>query len=415
MKILLISQSDLVGGAARAAFRLNLALKKSSVESRMMVRVKKSDDKDVYSSNNNFWIFFDLLRFHLGQIIQKLQKSSNVNFHSGNYLPSNWSKDINSSDIDIVNLHWVAGETISIEDIGRINKPIVWTLHDMWAFCGSEHVVEDNETARWRTGYTKKSRRPSDFGLDLDKWVWKRKLKLRHKNIHYVSPSSWLAACVKDSELLSFSNISVIPNAVDLSIYKPLDKKTCREILNIPQNKVIVLFGAMGGTKDKNKGYDLLKESLVKLSVHSDISNVHFVIHGQSEPSISDIDFLETTWLGHVNDDTTLAVIYNAADIMVVPSRIENLPQSATEAQSCGVPVIGFNCTGLPDAVENNRTGILVSAYDTLEMSNALERLISDEPLRKKYAHNSRQRAERLWSEEVIATKYKNLFSKILS
>lgn len=225
MKILLISQSDLVGGAARAAFRLNLALKKSSVESRMMVRVKKSDDKDVYSSNNNFWIFFDLLRFHLGQIIQKLQKSSNVNFHSGNYLPSNWSKDINSSDIDIVNLHWVAGETISIEDIGRINKPIVWTLHDMWAFCGSEHVVEDNETARWRTGYTKKSRRPSDFGLDLDKWVWKRKLKLRHKNIHYVSPSSWLAACVKDSELLSFSNISVIPNAVDLSIYKPLDKK----------------------------------------------------------------------------------------------------------------------------------------------------------------------------------------------
>ncbi|EPK6163585.1 glycosyltransferase, partial [Providencia stuartii] len=231
MKILHISHSDLIGGASRAAYRLHRAMLNANIQSRMMVRVKQSHEHTILGPTTRLNKLNNSIRMIAGQSIDKLQCAQNKNFHSGEWIPSFWSKIINSSDYDIINLHWVNNETMSIEDIGRIEKPIVWTLHDMWPFCGREHVTGDHANARWKTGYNKKNRDALDKGLDLDRWVWLRKKKSWKSPINIVAPSHWMSECVRDSVLFNSYPLTVIPNTLDTKIYKPLNKYFCREVL----------------------------------------------------------------------------------------------------------------------------------------------------------------------------------------
>ncbi|MCR4181039.1 glycosyltransferase [Providencia vermicola] len=417
MKILHISHSDLIGGAARAAYRLHLAQLDSGINSQMLVRKKISDHYSISSASTTFEKICDLLRSPIGHQINKLQRSHNVNFHSGDWLPSRWAKKINSSNIDIVHLHWVAGETMSIEDIGRIKKPIVWTLHDMWPFCGTEHVTNYDKNARWRIGYSSKNRNKLDHGLDLDKLAWLRKRKAWKKQLmHIIAPSSWMSECAKNSILFKDYPIYVIPNVLDTQIYKPLDRNTCRNILNLPVDKKIILFGAMGGGKDHNKGYDLLLNSLHILSSKIDTSNILCVIFGQNKPISPPILPFETIWLGHIHDDEKLTLLYNSATVMVVPSRQENLPQTATEAQSCGCPVVGFDTSGLKDTLVHLDSGYLSKAFDTTDMARGIEIFLNaQEDSEIIHKLSARKYAVESWSPNLIIEKHNILYNSIIS
>ncbi|EET6376630.1 glycosyltransferase, partial [Escherichia coli] len=153
MKILILSHSDISGGASIAAYRLHTALLKNNIYSRMMVRVKKTDDFTVIGPKGSVQKILNKIRSPLGNCINGLLKTKKTGFISGNWMPSGWAEKINKMDIDIVHLHWVGAETLSIEDIGRINKPVIWTLHDMWPFCGIEHYAPDLLESRWRNNY----------------------------------------------------------------------------------------------------------------------------------------------------------------------------------------------------------------------------------------------------------------------
>lgn len=414
MKVLHISQSDIVGGAARAAYRLHRAQCKFGIDSRMLVRGKKTDDYTVIGPDSKIEQALNLLRTQFGHQLNRLQKNENKNFHSGDWLPSCWAEKINMSDVDVVNLHWVAGETMSIEDIGRIKKPIVWTLHDMWPFCGTEHVTEYDQYARWKLGYRTDNRGPLDRGLDLDRLAWLRKKKAWQQVMHIVAPSRWMAECARDSALFQNQPVCVIPNVLDTSIYQPLNKMFCRNALGLPEDKKIILFGAMGGGKDYNKGYDLLINALTHLSTKIDVDEVVCVIFGQSEPEVKpDLPF-STQWVGHIHDDVTLALLYNSATVMVVPSRIENLPQTATEAQSCGVPVVAFNSTGIKDVITHLVNGYLASAYNIHEMSDGLKMILSDSDLCNILGENSRHLALERWSEHVGVQSYLRIYNECI-
>ena len=104
---------------------------------------------------------------------------------------------------------------MSIEDIGRIPKPVIWTLHDMWAFCGAEHYADCSDDARWRVGYQKSNRPVIDTGIDINRYIWMRKKKSWDKPMHIVSPSQWLAACARESIILKDMPVTVIPNVLD--------------------------------------------------------------------------------------------------------------------------------------------------------------------------------------------------------
>lgn len=409
MKVLHISHSDLIGGAARAAYRLHLAQLSAGIESKMLVRTKLSDHWTISGPSTKFEKVCNLLRSPIGHQISKLQRSRNINFHSGNWLPSNWAKQINASDADIIHLHWVAGETMSIEDIGRIKKPIVWTLHDMWPFCGTEHVTDFGIDARWRIGYSSRNRANLDQGLDLDKLAWLRKKKAWKKQpMHIIAPSSWMAECAKNSVLFKDYPITTIPNALNTNIYKPLDKVFCRDLLNLPKDKKIILFGAMGGGKDPNKGYDLLIEALKNLSTKVDNDDILCVIFGQNKPEHVPILPFKTKWLGHIHDDEKLAILYNTASVMIVPSRQENLPQTATEAQSCGCPVVAFDTTGLKDIIEHKKTGYLAKPFDPIDMSAGINFILNQN--NDNYSGHSRDKAIETWSNKIITDKLLNIY-----
>ncbi|POT26556.1 glycosyl transferase [Citrobacter freundii] len=413
MKPLIIAQNDIVGGAARATYRLHQALRLSGVESEVRVRNKYSDDPYIIGAQNKKEKLINAIRPRLGQLIDKLQKTDNYNFHSGNWVPSRWSKEINSSDATVVNLHWVSGETISLKDIGKIRKPVIWTMHDMWPFCGSEHYAPDEANSRWAVGYTAQNRPKTESGIDTDKISFLRKGLAWNTPMHIVSPSAWLADCAKRSKLFRHSNITVIPNALDTSIYKPIDKHFSRSLLGLPQDKKIILFGAVGGTKDKRKGYDLLIESLKSLSNQISNDEVVCAIFGQSKPKERvEIPF-PIKWLGHVHDDVTLSLIYNAADVMVVPSRQDNLPQTATESISCGVPVVAFGCTGFFDVVSHMQDGYLAKPFDIEDMASGIKLIIENEILNREMSTKGREKAVSLWDFSVVASQYAELYRKV--
>ena len=410
MNPLLLSHADLSGGAARAAYRLHRALIRYGTASKMRVRIKKSDDWTVQAAAGRIGRLYGLLRSPLGGLSMRFQHSSNSNLRTGNWLPSAMANEINLSSADVVNMHWVAGETLSIEDLGRIRKPLVWTLHDMWPFCGAEHYTPDNESARWRLGYSAGSRPAGDRGLDLDRLVWQRKRRAWKHPMHIVAPSRWLADCARESALFRDWPVSVIPNVLDTDIYQPLDKGFCRQALGLPADRRIILFGAIGGARDPRKGYDLLQDALARLATRVDAQNVLCVVFGQSAPQNPAALPFPVRWMGHVHDDATLALLYNAADVMVVPSRQENLPQTATEPQACGCPVVAFDCTGFSDAVEHRKTGYLARPFDTEDMAEGLRWILEDADLRHAQGQAARARALNLWAPEVVVPQYLRVY-----
>ena len=207
--------------------------------------------------------------------------------------------------------------------------------------------------------------------------------------------------------------VDIIPNPLDTRQFQPWPKSLARNILNLPQSEPLILFGAMGGGRDPRKGWDLLQEALVNIA-HK-IPCVRGVIFGQSEPTDPPKLGLPLHWLGHLNDDATLALAYSAADVSVVPSRQDNLPQTGTEAQACGCPVVAFNCTGLPDVVEHGVTGYLACPYDPEDLAEGIRWVLEDPERHARLSAAARERAVRLWSPEVVVPQYLQVYEKAIA
>ena len=193
-----------------------------------------------------------LARGHIGNTLTNIMNTTNPILHSPSVLPSKWKNKLNNSIDDIVHLHWIAAEMLSIADIGKIRKPLIWTLHDMWAFCGAEHISNDN---RYIDGYRSSNRPEYEKGFDLNRWTWNRKVKHWKKPIQIVTPSNWLAKCARNSSLMRDWPIQVVPNAINTDQWRPINQATARELLGLPRNEQILLFGAMGGAYEHHKGY----------------------------------------------------------------------------------------------------------------------------------------------------------------
>lgn len=411
MKPLIVSRSDSEGGAARAAVRLHGALLRHGVASRMAVRERRGDQPAVEADDGVLARMAGLLRPLAGNAIGRLQRDVGRMPRSGNWLPSNWSGALDAAGADVANLHWVAGETLSIADIGRLRTPQVWTLHDMWAFCGCEHYAPDDAAARWRTGYRPDNRQPGAHGIDLDRYAWRRKQRAWRMPLQVVAPSRWLADCAAHSALLAAHTVHCIPNPLDTDRFRPLDRVFCRDALGLPPQARIVLFGAIGGGSDPRKGYDLLDAALQRLAQAHPEHHWHAAVFGAARPAQDTLP-VPSTWFGHVHDDLTLALLYSAADVTVVPSRQENLPQTATEAQACGCPVAAFDCTGLPDAVAHRTSGYLARAFDGGDLAEGI-RWIVDDAHHAALRAQARARAVALWSEAVVVPQYLALYAQV--
>lgn len=409
MKVFSLSYSDISGGAARAAYRIHRALRRHGVDSIMQVAHASVGDWSVQSSTSLLGKVTAKGKAFFGGFIMRLLTTGNPILHSPAIFPSHWPTTLNGSDADLLHMHWINGEMISVGDIGRLRKPVVWTLHDMWAFCGAEHYTEDS---RWRDGYLRNNRPDHESGFDLNRWTWQRKRRAWQHPLHIVTPSRWLADCVRQSVLMRDWPVTVVHNAIDTDVWRPLDKITARGLLNLPCDVPLLLFGAMGGSNDPRKGFDLLKEALQLL--RGQLSNLQLVVFGQLAPRHSEDLGFPVHYMGHLHDDLSLGVLYAAADAMVTPSRQDNLPNTGVEALACGRPVIAFNTCGLPDIVTHQKTGYLARSFDAEDLASGIQWVLEEPERHAELCTNARQDAVSRFSYPVIAEQYLRVYRAAL-
>ena len=182
--------------------------------------------------------------------------------------------------------------------------------------------------------------------------------------------------------------------------------------MNFPKDKKLVLFGALNPTKDKNKGWEILKLALKKLS--KNISSIEAIVFGTSEPNNFPDLGMPINFIGRLYDDQTLAIVYSAADVMVVPSYMESFGQTASEAQACGLPVVAFDSTGLKDIVSHKKTGYLAKPYDWEDIYEGIKWILINKK-RINFEKQSRFRAKKLWSPGVITKRYFQLYRDLLN
>ena len=163
--------------------------------------------------------------------------------------------------------------------------------------------------------------------------------------------------------------IHVIPNVVDEHIFKPIDKNIAKSILNLPQDKFIITFGCQAGTGNRFKGFDYLRDAINK----TDLQNVQLVVYG-SDYNQKTVDELKypVTFLGPINDEYALSLICHATDLFVSPSLAESFVLTSLENILCNTPVIGFDCTAIPEIVQTDITGYLAKYKDADNLAKGI-------------------------------------------
>jgi glycosyltransferase involved in cell wall biosynthesis len=403
VKVLIVNSSDNFGGAGRAAFRIHNSLKLNTVESKMAVTLKLTNNSDVISLDGKKDKFFKFIKPQIEKYISKKWDPSSNELHSLSLFNSKWLNIINDSDCDVINLHWVNGEMLSIKDISLINKPIVWTFHDMWAFCGTEHY---SSSEYWKNGYLQFN------NLNINKFIWNRKYKYWNNQVfNIVTPSKWLADCVQESRIFKNSNINVIPNPIDTQFWSQIDKYLSRKILKLEDDKFYILFCAFGNINDPRKGFDLFKKSL--LYIDKNQKNLEIIVVGNTNLN-GDIENIKTRYFGQLNDDISLKILYNSADILVLPSRMDNLPNVALESMACGTPIVSFSIGGMFDIIDHMTNGYLATPFDCKDFANGINIFLNSTLNLNEFSNNASHKINDNYNQELIGRKYKNLFQTLI-
>ncbi|BAS67696.1 MAG: glycosyltransferase [Gammaproteobacteria bacterium] len=394
-----------------AAYRLHKELHNQGVNVKLLTLKKSNDDWTVISPSSRIEKFINILRSYADQIPVKLYKYKSQTLFSPSWFGfSNIVHKINKINPDIVHLHWINGGMMRIEDIAKIKAPIVWSLHDNWAFTGGCHIMWECE--RYKNNCGSCPRLGSNKDNDLSRKVFNRKQKVfsQKKDITIVGLSHWLNECSKNSALLKDKPHINLPNPIDINVFKPFDTNTSRELWNLPKDKKLVLFGANSATSDINKGFKELSEALRQLQG----KNIEFVVFGSSEPKNPQDFGFKTHYLGYLHDSVSLTTLYSAADVMVVPSLQEAFGQTAFEAMACGTPVVCFNATGLKDIVDHKKNGYLAKTFDTTDLKNGIEWVLNHDNY-DELCKNAREKIVKKFDSKIVAEKYIELYKELLN
>lgn len=321
---------------------------------------------------------------------------------------------INTGNFDLIHFHNLHGYYLDLSFVRFIENsgvPVIWTLHDAWPITG--RCAYFFECDRWTIGCGEcpyLSSYPKTY-LDSSALMWKRKKEHfdRDWNLIIVCPSQWLADKVRESYLNRYQ-IKIIPNCVNIEIFKPKDKISIRKKLGIPIKKKIILYVA-NDLRDVRKGFFYFLQALkfIKLKNWMVITigeKIHFDEIVRMKVDIKQI--------GYVSDQNFISEAYSAVDIFCISSLEENFPITVLESLASGIPVVGFQVGGIPEQVPEE-CGILVPPRNTKALGKALMNLLQDDELRENMSNNCRARCIAHYTIKKFRERYIKLYSEILT
>lgn len=386
MKVLLISTSD-IGGAANACLRLHDGLLKTGIDSKVILMQKQKQIPKTYLALPKKKTILQrtiklLLKFLIEVKILKRKitneeifiKSRSPKLELFSYPFSDYDITENEwyKQADIINLHWVAG-FLDYESFFKKNiKPVVWTFHDMNPFTGGEHYVE---TIIDVDNFGKPVLRKKDtLELQIEAHYLKLKKEVfkNVKNLTIVAPSKWLINETVKSKVFNNNNKIHIPYGLDKDIYNIRDKGFCRELLNIPKDKKVVLFVAESINNNNRKGFVFLKKVFDKLENNN---IVLCAVGNKKAPIESPINLIE---LGVIHDEKMMSMVYSAADVFVIPSLMDNFPNTVLESLMCGTPVISFPVGGIIEIIQDDINGYIANEINAESLKSTLLKFIDN-------------------------------------
>lgn len=411
MQVLMLNTFDDVAGADRAARRLLRGVRGLGVDTRLLVHFMVGDDSSDLLCRNEPWRRqLRRLKLYLGTLPVRCYPNRPVNNFTPAMLPDRLAAEVAELAPEIVHLHWLGAGCCRIETLAAFNRPLLWTLHDAWPFTGGCHVPGTCEKYRERCGACPVL--GSAREEDLSRRVWLRKERSwRNLRLTLVAPSRWLADCARASSLFRDRRVEVIPHGLDTAVFRPQAKRAARERLGLPQERPIVMFGAVNALTDPNKGWQLLLPALRILAASA--PNALAVVFGADAPAAVPDTGLPLAFLGRLRNDADLVAAYSAADVFVAPSLQESFCQTALESLACGTPVAAFAATGLPDVVEHRNCGYLAQPYDSEELAHGIAWLLEDATRHAALADRARRKVEAEFSQETVAARYVALYREI--
>jgi glycosyltransferase involved in cell wall biosynthesis len=418
LNILHISTFDIKGGAARAAYRLHQGQLREGLCSSMLVSEGHSTDSSITMisppSDLNKRLYRVLRREMINRSFNRYQSLRPAGLEIFSDDRSQY-KNISFpllSNTHIINLHWIA-RFIDYKSFFRSlpeQIPIVWTLHDMNPFTGGCHY--DNDCTKYRKKCGRCPQLGSKKEFDLSRRIWKRKNQIFRQmdpgRIHIVAPNKWMAETVKSSQLLRKFPVTMIPYGVDTQVFSPRCRQLARNSLEVPKDAKVILFVADSLSNDR-KGFKFIVEAL------NGISNIKklFLLSIGNGQVISNLQIPHLNF-GHIDNDRLLSLVYSAADLFVIPSIQDNLPNTVLEAMSCGTPVIGFNVGGIPDMVRNDETGCLIPPKNIVALRSTIVHLLRHPQTIQNLGMTCRQTALQDYSIKIQAKQYFELYKNIL-
>jgi glycosyltransferase involved in cell wall biosynthesis len=409
MRVLHLSTSDIEGGAARSAYRLHQGLQVINIDSQMLVRAKFSSDTAVTAAGSLLTKAGPLMN----EIPLRLAPNRQATLFSLQWFPDQLNSKVTLLNPDILNLHWIGTGFLRIETLPILKKALVWTLHDMWAFTGGCHYNQDCDRYINSCGNCPQLKSNRDW--DLSHWVWQRKANAwKNLNLTIVTPSQWMANCAQSSDLFKKNRVEVIPYGLDTQKYRPIQRQVARELLNLPQNKHLVLFSALT-PNDPRKGFHLLRQALERLVQTKWRDQVELLILGESSSENLFGECAKTHYMGRLSDDLALALVYSAADIFAAPSMQDNLPNTVLEALACGTPCVAFQVGGLPDMIEHQQNGYLAKPFEPEDFANGITWILENQETYQKLCARAREKIEQEFTLKRQAHRYLSLYDDILS
>lgn len=417
INILQINTNDFHGGAAQVTHLLKNGLNLSGNRSTMLVANKSLAD------DQSFLINYDQTIRYWSKLSKKIigkDLPSFIKFKIRDFFRAGIANDIEffSNDLenfeeykkaDIIHLHNLHGNYFNLKSLRTIakEKPIVWTLHDMWAFTG--HCSYSYACDKWQS----ECKECPDLSIypalywDNTRYLFRKRKKIYDNlRLNIIVPSLWLKQKVEKS-ILKDQNINLIYNGINIDELKPYNKILARNELKLPVDKKIILFLAAGGKNDDRKGWNYTEEIIKFCGDY-----LFLCIGGKSQEkqvkNLININYIESKEI--------LAKYLSAADIFLFPSLAENFPLVILEAMACGTPIVSFDVGGVKEAMVHSQNGYIAKYKDIKDLLSGIKYLSElDNNETRRMAENSIERVKNNFSLEIMTEKYSKLYQKIIN